>query len=303
MSNKQVILSALKSQLEIKNAEVLKHESEASDPATKKLVDQILDWFKQNISLSVGNIRANSSSIEIVRPNQYNGIKIYLEKKWVKSIDKLDMNIPVNKNYVHYVKLSWYSSSATIEDENTLFDLRILGNVATKLHLIEHEYINVWLPEFDKIDKELYDKTWARDEISRSIRQIEREIREEEINAYKKVGSFCEINNALSVDWDDEGNNRILKEIPYGIKLQYGRSNWDYTHVTYFEVLRSNKYKTSLKVKTFKRTEESEIEISTKRFDEFVDNVYDWQNGGSEKYNEGIKKRYDSFMESKNQTV
>ncbi len=70
-------------------------------------------------------------------------------------------------------------------------------------------------------------------------------------------------------------------------------------HVAAFKVLKTNKYKTTLEVvrTTHHPTDPvrtGTYEVTATRFDQFIQEVYDWQNGGSQLNNENVTKRFNS---------
>lgn len=289
--NNQIVLNALKSQLVEKKNNASKYRKEVYEPKDEAIRLDILNWFRTNVSPKVPNIKASDYSIEIIKasgPNSgWGSCTIYLEADYRTENPKS-------------VKMNWYGSSARLEDENELLDVEVFGAVASKLSIISHEYMNNWYKSFQEIKKPVISMDTEIQGIERSIRQVESDIRTLEIDKYKQQGFHCTLNNKLvcARNWKSEEREYELKEESHNIKLSTGRSNYDYVWISDFKVIKSDRYKASIEVieDKGKRTERVRVyEASAKKFNDFIEEVYDWQNEGSQKVSEKAKESYDRY--------
>lgn len=290
MSN-QVVLNALQAQLLEKKNNKNKYRTEVYEPKEESIRQDILNWFRTNVSSKVPNLFASTYSIEIARAespnNRWSSCTVYLEH---------DYRDPGRKS----IKMNWYGSSARLENENTLLDVEVFGAIASKFSIISHEYINNWYKQleelnlpFEAMENEIY-------EIEISIRQVESDIRVQAIATYKEPGFECTLNNntVCERNWDSEKHEYEIKEQPRTMILSTGRSSYDRVWVSKFKVVKSNKYKVTLEVTQDHDTPNPRVrvyDVSTKKFEDFINEVYDWQNGGSQKEAEKAKERFERY--------
>jgi len=283
--NNQVILSALQSQLTAKEAELELQKTSIVEPALKAITEEVLQSLRVDVSPLIPNISIDHSRLEIMRNNgeRWSSMTVYLERNW-RSDDKAT-----------HVKINWYGSSATLEDQNTLNDVQIFGAVASKLQWIQHEFINNWSPKIAQVANTTSDLETSIYELRRNVTSVENQIREEGINSYKKEGFSCELTPTLNIarDWDTEGHPYVLVSSVPNIKLSTGRSRWDYVCAKSFKVLKTNKYKTTLEI-TQSDDRVVERTVSAKSFDEFIYEVYEWQTKRSKEHNDKITERFEN---------
>ena len=278
MSNK-IILSALNAQLLEKQKIALEHKEQSHSPKIEAQRLNILEWFRDNVSSKIPNITASQHSIEISRSENPNS-------SWGGCTLSLDIDYRT-RNPIS-VKMNWYGSSARLEDENTLIDVEIFGAVASKLGIISHQFINNWYPAFKNISAKLEELESEIHDINRSIRQVESDLRMQGLDSYKKEGFALTLDKNITCErnWDVEDHPYEIRESDRCIKLSTGRSNYDYVWVTSFKILKINKYKVSIEVTQDKGQSTEKIrvyEVSAKKFNDFIEDVYDWQNGGSQR--------------------
>ena len=290
MSN-QIVLNALQTQLLEKKNNKAKYKEEVYDPKQESIRQDILNWFRTNVSSKIPNLHASNYSIEIARAespnNRWSSCTIYLEH------DYRDMN---RKS----IKMNWYGSSARLENENTLLDVEIFGAVASKLSIISHEYTNNWYTQIQELNEPLEAMETEIYEIERSLRQIESDIRVQAIDTYKQPGFQCTINKNTRCErnWEKEERTYEIKEHDHFVRLSTGRSNYDAISVNVFKVIKSNKYKVWVEVTQDSGTPNPRArvyEVSVKKFQDFIVQVYDWQNGGSQKEVERAKESYERY--------
>ena len=287
--DKQITLTALETLLATKKAESEAYFETVRNPAIKSKTTEIFSWFRDNVSNLIPKIEASSNRIEIMKstsPHGWTGCTIYLEREW--------------KTDEQYCRMNWYGSSANVSDQNTLNDLQIFGAIAANLSKIEHEFINDWKPSFDAIEdgcKQLNTEIYG---IQNTISQLKSEIRQDGLNRYKKEGFSLTLDKYLDIErvWEKENIEYELIEKDARIKLQTGRSNSDYVNVSAFKVLKTNKYKTTLEIvqTNYYSTDPVKVrtyEVTAAKFDQFIQEVYDWQNGGSKLNTERTTTRFE----------
>lgn len=287
--NKQITLTALETLLATKTAESEAYYETVYDPAIKSKNTEIFSWFRDNVSNLIPKIEASSNRIEIMKsasPHGWTACTIYLEREW--------------KTEESYCRMNWYGSSANVSDQNILNDLQIFGAIAANLSKIEHEFINDWKPGFMAIEdgtKQLNTEIYG---IKNTISQLKSEIKQEDLDRYKKEGFSLTLDKCLDItrNYDVENSDYELIEKDARAKLQTGRSNHDYVNVSAFKVLKTNKYKTTLEIvqTNYYSTDPVMVrtyEVTSAKFDQFIQEVYDWQNGGSKLNTERVTTRFE----------
>ena len=289
--NNQIILSALESQLVIKKAERDSYETSTSEPAFKATTQEVLESLRNNVSALIPSIMLDESRIEIMKcsnSNSWSALTISLQNDWRSEDRKL------------YTKMNWYGSSATTQEENILNDVQVFGAVAAKLAWIEYEFLNNWRPKLLEINKPIQEMQSEIRKIDSSIHDIKYKIRQEGIDTYKTEGFSCTITPALNIemDWEAEARPYILKSSIPSIKLSTGRSKWDYVYAKAFKVIKTNKYKTTLEV-TLGDDKIVEHTVTARSFNDFIDEVYNWQTERSKEHNDKMTERFNTRYATK----
>ena len=289
--NNQIILSALESQLAIKKAERDSYETSTSEPAFKATTQEVLESLRNNVSALIPSIMLDESRIEIMKcsnSNSWSALTISLQNDWRSEDRKL------------YTKMNWYGSSATTQEENILNDVQVFGAVAAKLAWIEYEFLNNWRPKLLEINKPIQEMQSEIRKIDSSIHDIKYKIRQEGIDTYKTEGFSCTITPALNIemDWEAEARPYILKSSIPSIKLSTGRSKWDYVYAKAFKVIKTNKYKTTLEV-TLSDDKVVEHTVTARSFNDFIDEVYNWQTERSKEHNDKMTERFNTRYATK----
>jgi hypothetical protein len=295
--NNQIILSALNAQLDIKKAELNSIESTVCQPARQSLTSEVLTYLKDSVSPLINKISANDDRLEIFKaasPNSgWGGMTVSILSNWRSEDKKL------------FARMNWYGSSATVEDQNTLIDVEIFGAVASKLHLIEHEFINNWRPKFIEIDKAPDAIENEIMNIEHSIRATESQIKQEGIASYKKAGFACTISKGLEIsrNWDDDNDTKYyLKDCDYRIQLRIGRSKWDYLYPISFKVLKTNNYKTTVEV-NLNDDRVREYTVTAKSFNDFIEQVYSWETKGCQESRTKSTERFNNHYAKQETTA
>ena len=289
--NNQIILSALESQLAIKKAERDSYETSTSEPAFKAMTQEVLESLRNNVSALIPSIMLDENRVEIMKcsnPNSWSALTVSLQNDWRSEDRKL------------YAKMNWYGSSATLQEENILNDVQIFGAVAAKLAWIEYEFLNNWRPKLLEINKPIQEMQSEIRKIDSSIHDIKYKIRQEGIDTYKTEGFSCTITPALNIemDWEAEARPYILKSSIPSIKLSTGRSKWDYVYAKAFKVIKTNKYKTTLEV-TLGDDKIVEHTVTARSFNDFIDEVYNWQTERSKEHNDKMTERFNTRYATK----
>jgi len=289
--NNQIILSALESQLAIKKAERDSYETSTSEPAFKATTQEVLESLRNNVSALIPSIMLDENRVEIMKcsnPNSWSALTVSLQNDWRSEDRKL------------YAKMNWYGSSATLQEENILNDVQIFGAVAAKLAWIEYEFLNNWRPKLLEINKPIQEMQSEIRKIDSSIHDIKYKIRQEGIDTYKTEGFSCTITPALNIemDWEAEERPYILKENTPSIKLSTGRSKWDYVYAKAFKVIKTNKYKTTLEV-TLGDDKIVEHTVTARSFNDFIDEVYNWQTERSKEHNDKMTEKFNTRYATK----
>jgi hypothetical protein len=284
--NNQIILSALESQLATKQADLELHETSIANPAFKETTEEVLQSLRETVSPLIPSIILDKSRIEIMKsgkPNSWSAITISLTNDWG------------SEKSVRTVKINWYGSSATLEDQNTLNDLQVFGGVASKIAWIEYEFINNWRPKLIEIGKLGNDLQEEIREINRSINSVKNQMRNDGVDSYKKEGFTCVLTPTLNIsrNYEAEGILYELGSTIPNIELSIGRGKWDYIHAKSFKVLKTNKYKTTLEV-TRGDNKVVEHTVTARSFDKFISEVYTWQNENAKLHNDKITERFNT---------
>lgn len=295
--NNQIILSALESQLVTKKAELESYETSTSEPAFKAATQEVLESLRSNVSALIPSIMLDESRIEIMKssnPNSWSALTVSLQNDWRSEDRKV------------YIKMNWYGSSATTQEENILNDVQIFGAVAAKLAWIEYEFLNNWRPKLLEINKPVQEMSSEIRKIDSSIYDIKYKIRQEGIDTYKTEGFFCTVIPTLNIemDWEadeidpSKGRPYILKSTIANIKLSIGRSKWDYVYPKSFKVIKTNKYKTTLEV-TLGDNRVVEHTVTAKSFNDFIDEVYNWQTDRAKEHNDKTTEKFNTRYATK----
>lgn len=288
--NKQITLTALETLLATKKAESEAYYETVYSPAVESKSTEIFSWFRDNVSNLIPKIEASRSRIEIMKsasPHGWPACTIYLEREY--------------REDATYCKMNWYGSSANVSEQSILNDIQIFGAVAANLSKIEHEFINNWKPSFVAIEDGCQGLNAEINSIENTISQLKSQIKKDGLDEYKKVGFSLTLDKYLDIDrnWEADNSEYELVEKHAAIRLQIGRSQSDYTHVSAFKVLKTNKYKTTLEVtltNNYRAIDPADVrtyEVTSAKFDQFIEEAYHWQNGGSEHNNERAKTRFE----------
>lgn len=287
----KTIISALETQLATTERELQQHTELVYQPSIKFISADAKAWFDEHIaevhSVDVQSDRitihpydpASSSSwyngIDIVRRSDWRGEKVYFE------CSSRQPNIDSREDY---------SDASTYA---YLFSL-VCQNFKTICDRMEA----YWLEEFRKLNAALNEYTEKIYDINRELRKCQDAVIEEERQKYYRTGAKC----ALTAYADDKRNPETeLYEMvteEHSIRVQYGRSKWDYAYVTAFTVLDYPKAKHGKVTIEYTPTGEKKtrtLVLSKGRYQELVTEAVNWNLTGCAKRVEYIKERIARF--------
>jgi hypothetical protein len=271
--NKQVILSALQTQLETVKASVVDHEKTVYEPAVQSLKEKIVKYFAEGVISGIHDISSLSDSIVLYpshNTDYYNRITLAYRCNW--------------RGENAYIELDSYRPTMKSNEDNTqsLFYYETVCAVSKCFHNISKTYINEWQPALERLNaakNEKYDEIYK---IEREIRNCESEIATIEKEAYNRVGFECAIKPYTNYESDYNNNEAVYKKKidVYSIKAHYGRSRWDYYYINSFKVIDFPKSKHGKVVLEYKSAGDDKVRIATlnkTRYAEFINDVYNWQ--------------------------
>jgi hypothetical protein len=285
--NKQIILSALQTQLQTVKADAIAHENDVYNPALAALVSKIKVYFDQYVAENIHDISIASDRITIL-PNDDtsygNTITIDHRASW--------------RNDGAYFETSSYRPDLKSNEDNTktIRYYKTLAAIANTFDLICEQYKTKWLPAFNKIESAKSDKYNEIYKIEREIRSCEAEIATIEKEAYNKSGVEVTLKPYANYD-SNYDNNECVYTKKYDeklIKAQYGRARWDYYYINSFKVISFPKAKHGKVVLEYKQyaTEKTHTaELNKTRYAEFITEVHQWQTVGAASREEDIDER------------
>ena len=293
--NKKIVLDALKKQVEDLQKKYTKMEETTVSKKRTQLHEKIKSELTQIADVTVHSVNFEGSSLEIFPTNS--------NSRW----DRLQ--ISVNTGYTNrysdtykYCELSSYSARLQSNDINQTerATLVTLGAIAKNFETISDKMISDWSVEYDAIVNDLNSLSNEMYKLNTEIRNMEYSIADDEKSDYKKVGFECQVKDRWNFDWNYDDDNAkvysINKDKCY-FNLSTGRSKWDYVNIWWFKVTKRNNYKTTVQYKSqHKDAETMTVEVSNKKFDDFISDVYRWQSINADDNNQKVQKRYDDAI-------
>ena len=287
--NKNIILTALQSQLETVKAAAIKHEQEVFEPAVSHLNDKILSWFADNVMPNLHSVSIHSDSI-VIKPSDTTGygsdITINYRASWRRDGEGA------------YFDVSSYRPDIDSREDNTqsVYYYRVLAAVANCFQLICEQYKTKWLPAITKLRDAKSEKFNAIYNLEREIRTCEAEIATIEKEVYNQSGFECTLKPYVNCNSNYDNGDCVYTKTQdeHHIKLTHGRSRWDYYYINSFKVVSFPKAKHSKVVLEWKSTSNDiarTVEVNKARYAEFVNDVYHWQTSGAAAREESIDER------------
>ncbi|NBR24478.1 MAG: hypothetical protein EBU08_12045 [Micrococcales bacterium] len=284
--NKQIILSALQTQLETVKANAIAHEQNVYQPAMDKLTAKIKEWFDTNIG-ATHSVELGSETISI-KPNDSNSYG-----------SNIDINYRGNwRGDGGYFEVSSYRPDIKSTEDNThaTHYYTIMCNIAINFDAICKRYKHSWLPAITKLKdtkSEQYSSIW---QLEKEIRTCEAEIATIEKEIYNKTGFECTLKPMTNYNSNYDNGDCVYTKVQndHHIKAFYGRSKWDYAYINSFKVVSFPKAKHAKVVIQWKSDANDQTrttELNKTRYAEFIDEVYNWQTKGAAAREESVDER------------
>lgn len=286
MNTKQILLNALQSQLSVKKQEYELYNNTVTKPAIEELNSEIKSFMKSIIINDDYKIEITPSKITISVGNDwYSIVELQLQKNY--------------RNEDKWINITWNSGVYNLIDRvNNKHTINIISLCINNIKLIETKWINDWFNRRDEVDKNDSVKHKEFKDLQDALDNLKNEIKNDFASIMREIGfELKKFKQQTDLDFKfDENNKRIYKitNPDKTIKLQIGRSKYDYIYVAGFKVLdkKGNKYK----IETFKNEQPDKIySILEKKFDEFIDTVSYWEYEQADKQRLEIEKKYNNI--------
>lgn len=275
MNTKQVLYDTLKIQLDSKKIECDQYDDNVYNPALTELKTEVNRWFADNVKSTYESFNFSENEVEIITNNT----------------DSYDYRVRLRVGYGNNdKKLNIYYNSGhlILGNEKDINHIKFLSELSDKHSAIENLYENKWKARWNEINKDKMNHHESYWTLKNAMDTLSYEIKNDKIEEMKTVGfEIMSFTKVLNYTYDNE-----LTESDKSIKIQYGRSQYDTTYITGFKVLgkKGNKYN----IEIYRDGSPSRIyDILEKKFDNFVNEVCEWEYKEADKYNERSKKRYD----------
>jgi hypothetical protein len=276
MNTKQFLYDTLKSQLDIKETECKQYDNNVYNPALIELKTEINRWFVDSVKATYSTFEFNGNEIEIIssEADKYDfRIRLRLDQQYRSN----SINLIIG-----------YSGRNTIAgDEIGMNHLKLLSEIADKGLTIENLFKEKWKPKLDEINENRTKSHNGYTTLNDALNKLLYEIKNDKIEEMKQIGfEITSFKKAINCSYDNE----LIEQVK-SIQIQYGRSQYDTTYIIGFKVLgkKGNKYN----IEIYRENSPSRIyDVLEKKFDNFIDQVCEWEYREADKYNERSKKRY-----------
>jgi len=289
MNNKQVMLEALEAQLSLKEAEVTTYTQEVFNPQVQDLNDSILEWFHQNIRLSLikSEIGSDSLAMHTQKDRWANRIQFSIRNYW-------------RQQEAPEFEFNW-STGNTHSDPSDIEYGIIIGRVCQNHDTIKDLFINEWTVKYKEFQKKLRALQEPVNSLETSIRTLKHEMLDDQKESFMKPGFSLKLKGYKSIEWvnssDDSTNDRELQDKPGELKLQTGRSKYDYMFVHEFTVNKKVGYKYDLTILDH-NDKSRNVQVTTKQFEDFIDSVTSWENSRAQDRTDRAVQRFNEIMET-----
>jgi len=282
MSN-QVVLSALKAQLEAKNSEYNQYKAEVYTPQNEEITAEIVKWFQTNIHSSIEKLKADERSITIPSfTKRWECVSLSIDNYWNKD------------SVAHRMRLSTNSHNIRHDETLELLDLIVAGAVASKFSEIEQQLLGVWGPMFEKVITPLNDLGREINTLESGIAGVENDIAKQDKLKYSKPGFELTLKKCKNWSWSEDA----MGEEQGSVKLQYGRSNYDYDMVKAYKIIGKRGIKHAIEVTTtYDRVKV--FEVSAMRLEEFIDRVYAWETKTADQMTKRAEEKEAQYKKNK----
>jgi hypothetical protein len=275
MNTKQFLYDTLKTQLNIKETECKQYDNNVYNPALIELKTEINRWFVDNVKATYSTFEFNGNEIEIIssEADKYDfRIRLRLDQQYRSN----SINLIIG-----------YSGRNTIAgDEIGMNHLKLLSEIADKGLTIENLFKEKWRPKLDEINENRTKSHDSYTTLNDALNKLLYEIKNDKIEEMKQIGfEITSFKKVINCSYDN-----VLVEGQKSIQIQYGRSQYDTTYVNGFKVLEKKGNKYSIEV--YRDGSPKIYNALEKKFDNFIDQVYEWEYREADKYNERSKKKY-----------
>lgn len=286
MSNKQVMLEALEAQMLVKQNEVSEYTNNVFSVKVQELEDSILTWFKENVHQGI--LKATASQHEVsLKTNK---------ETWS---NRLDLSIIQHWKKDPMFTFRW--SSGNTDDPIDVEYGIMIGGICSKIETIKDLVMNTWTTSYKDAYDGLMELQEPLNNLNSSIRSLKEEMLEDQKASFMKPGFSLKLKSYKSIEWANSGdgdlNERVLVDQPGSIKLQTGRSKYDYAYVTEFTVNKKVGYKYHVTVSNGTSDRVRTFQVTEKQFGEFLDGVINWENVKADKDSERNIERFKQFTE------
>ena len=285
--NKNVILSALQSQLQTIKAAAVAHDANVYQPAVAKLTAKITEWFATNVISGIHSIEIASERITITPSDTTaygSTITIDYRGSW--------------RGDNGYFESSCYRPDLKSNEDNalTVHYYSVMSAVACTFPAICEQFKTKWMTAFNKIEavkSDKYNEIWK---IEREIRNCEQEIATVEKEVYNQSGFECTLKPFVNYNSNYDNGECVYTKTQdaHHIKAFYGRSKWDYAYINSFKVVSFPKAKHGKVILEWKGGSDDKTrttELNKTRYAEFVNDVYNWQTSGAASREESVDER------------
>jgi hypothetical protein len=296
MNTKQVLYNVLKSQLDIKEQEYKLFHKTVTTPAIEEVNNEIKQFFNILTPINNINIEIESSRITICdnkKNSWYKDIELILQSSY--------------KSDVKHVDINWNNGTFNLIDKiQNKVVINLISVYANNLKAIEDKWINDWYERRRQIDKNDDDKNREFTNLQSALNNLKYEIIGDAKESMKQIGfEIKKFKDVYGLDWDyDKDENRSVTKCIYkinitakSIKLQIGRSQYDTKWISGFKVLskKGNKYK----IEAYREDYDGvyNYEVLEKKFDSFIDEVYEWENNKADKKKNETEESYNQHTQ------
>jgi len=289
MNNKQVMLTAMEAQLLVKENELTTYTNDVFNPKVQELNDSILEWFHQNIRLSILKAEIGNESLTLHTQKD----------RWANRLDFSVRSYWKNENAPEF-QFNWGSGNTHSDAAEIEYGI-IIGRVCENYKTIEDLVINNWTVKYRALNKDMREVESPIQELRRSIIELRGEIVEDQKRSFMKPGFSLKLKSYKSIEWvnstDDSTNDRELQDKPGEIRLQVGRGKYDTTFVREFTVNKKVGYKYDVSVVDYHNRNVS-YQLTELQFVNFIDEVVKWENSGAQDRTDRAVQRFNEIMET-----
>lgn len=294
----QVALTALKQQLSLKEAEVQKFKTEVHIPSVQALAGSIQEWFKLQLNVDLVEVLYDPYKITLQSykdPSSSWRGQIGLRRNWKRGTKEEEM------------LLEYESATVSCSNYELISHVSKIAIIAANIQLISDKLFNDWATVYEETNTPLQQLNNEHYALSSAINKLENDLREENIHRFMRVGFECTFKPSLDIEWkdtEDGESERVLVERPHTIRLQWGRSKYDYVNIMGYKVKGKTPYKVTVEATIPKdrwnETSEPVVrtyQVTKLRFEEMVSSAYAWESTGADNHRASREKRFAEFTQ------